>query len=196
MSVASESSQTDVLEYIITHIFCPVKLLQHSDYTLNNDGSLLNVEQWSPLLKMLENLAVMMTSPSLTGEVVESQVKSMQAGDILAYLIWEQNAAVVLCMLDMKTIFESFEVSPPAYAVMEAKGKLLCLYPGPAIAISNSVVDNPTFPPEFGNFLSHMSSDGLDPSVHKGETVHPHYITQLLTDILYMFGEPSDVPCI
>ncbi|KAG1873801.1 hypothetical protein F4604DRAFT_1765091 [Suillus subluteus] len=211
MSVASESPQTDVLEYIITHIFCPIKLPQHSDYTLENDRSLLDVvlgsarkfvsslpdhdqEHWCPSLKMLENLAVTMTSPSLTGDVVGSQIKSMQAGDILAYLIREQNAAVVLRKLDTKTIFESFEVSPPASAIMQAKGKLLCSYPGPAIAVPNSVVDNPTFPPELVNFLSHMSSDGLDPSVPKGETAHPRYITQLLTDILCAFGEPADIP--
>ncbi|KAG2040979.1 hypothetical protein BDR03DRAFT_1007740 [Suillus americanus] len=213
MSVASESSQTDsnVLEYIITHIFCPIKLPQHSDYTLDNDRSLVDVvlgsahkfvsslpdhdqEQWSPSLKMLENLAVTMAAPSLTGNVVEPQIKSMQAGDILAYLIREQNAAVVLRKLDTKTIFESFEVSPPASAIMQAKGKLLCSYPGPAIAVPNSVVDNPTFPPELVNFLSHMSSDALDPTVPKGETAHPRYITQLLTDILRAFGKPADIP--
>ncbi|KAG1773742.1 hypothetical protein EV702DRAFT_1129048, partial [Suillus placidus] len=211
MSVASESSQTDVLEYIITHIFCPIKLPQRSDYTLNNDRSLLDVvlgsarkfvsslpdddqEQWSPSLKMLESLAVTITSPSLTGDVVESQIKSMQAGDILAYLIREQNAAVVLRRLDTETIFESFEVSPSASAVMAEKGKLLCSYPGPAIAVLNSVVDNPAFPPELVNFLSHMSSDGLDPTVLEGETAHPRYITQLLTDILRAFGEPADIP--
>lgn len=102
MSVASESSQTDVLEYIITHVFCPVTLPQRSDYTLNNDRSLLDAvlgsarkfvsslpdhgqEQWDPLLKMLEKLAVTMTSPSLTGDVVESQIKSMQVGGMHAH---------------------------------------------------------------------------------------------------------------
>jgi hypothetical protein len=112
--------------------------------------------------------------------------------DIFAYLIREQNAAVVLRRLDTKTIFESFEVSPPASAVMTAAGKLLCSYPGPAIAVSNSVVDNPTFPPELANFLSHMNSDRLDPT--QGETAHPRYITQLLADILRAFGEPIDIP--
>ncbi|KAG2078005.1 hypothetical protein BDR04DRAFT_999481 [Suillus decipiens] len=211
MSVVSEASQTDVLEYIITHIFCPVQLPQHNDYTLDNDRSLLDValgsarkfvrslpnhdqEQWSPLLKMLENLAVAMTSPSLTVDVIESQIKSMQVGDILAYLIREQNAAVVLRRFDTKTIFESFEVSPSVFAVMEAKGKLLCSYPGPAIAVSNLVVDNPTFPPELANFLSHMSCDASDSVAFQGETADPCYITQLLTDILRAFGEPADIP--
>ncbi|KAG1796950.1 uncharacterized protein HD556DRAFT_1441127 [Suillus plorans] len=212
MSVALESSETDVLEYIIIHIFCPIKLPQHNDHTPDRDRSLVDVvlgsarkfaaslpddehEQWRPLLRMLENLAVTMNYPALTEGVVESQIKSMQAGDILAYLIREQNAAVVLRRLDEKTIFESFEVSPRASAVMAAKGKLLCSYPGPAIDVSNSVVDNPTFPPELANFLSQMSYDALDStSKDKGETAHPRYITQLLTDILRAFGKPADIP--
>ncbi|KAG1873320.1 hypothetical protein C8R48DRAFT_593879 [Suillus tomentosus] len=210
MSVASESSKTDVLEYIIVHIFCPIKLPQHNDHTPDKDRSLVDVvlgsarkfaaslpddehEQWRPLLRMLENLAVTMNYSVLTEDVVESQIKSMQAGDILAYSIREQNAAVVLRRLDEKTIFESFEVSPRASDVMAVKGKLLCSYPGPAIAVSNSVVNNPTFPPELANFLSHMSYDALDStSEDKGETTHPRYITQLLTNILRAFGEPVD----
>ncbi|KAG2112417.1 hypothetical protein DEU56DRAFT_935108 [Suillus clintonianus] len=210
MSVASESTKIDALEYIITHIFCPIKLPQHTDYTLEKDRSLLDVvlgsahkfasslpgdeeEQWSPLLKMLESLAVSITSPSMAKDVFESQIRSMQAGDIIAFLIRAQNAAVVLRRLDAKTIFESFEVSPPAPAVMAAKGKLLCSYPGPAIAVPNSVMDDPTFPPELANFLSHMNHDLLGPA-ETNTTAHPRHITQLLTDILRAFGEPADIP--
>lgn len=97
MSVASGSSETDVLEYIIVHIFCPIKLPQHNDHTPDKDRSLVHVvlgsaykfaaslpddehEQWRPLLRMLENLAVTMNYPALTEDVVESQIKSMQAG--------------------------------------------------------------------------------------------------------------------
>ncbi|KAG1751044.1 hypothetical protein EDB19DRAFT_1903894 [Suillus lakei] len=210
MSVASESAETDVLEYIITHVFCPIKLPQHNDHTLEKDRSLLDVvlgsahkfvnslpsdeeEQWSPLSKMLENLAISITSPSMTEDVFESQIRSMQAGDILTFLIQAQNAAVVLRRLDTKTIFESFEVSPPASAVMAAMGKLMCSYPGPAIAVPNAVMDNPTFPPELANFLSHMNHDVLDPAATVS-TAHPRYITQLLTNILGTFGEPANIP--
>ncbi|KAG1750476.1 uncharacterized protein EDB91DRAFT_1107654 [Suillus paluster] len=218
MSATSESDKT-VLQYIITHVFCPIKLPQEDDYTPENDRFLLDAvlgsarkfvsplpgndqEQWGPLLKMLESLAVTISSPSLT-EDIESQIKSMQAGDILAYLIRTQNAAVVLRKLDTKTIFESFEVSPPSSVVMAARGKLLCSYPGPAIAVPNSVVDNPTFTSELANFLSHMNYDELDPATMtteghstllRGETAHPRYVTQLLTEILRAFGEPADIP--
>ncbi|KAG2153842.1 hypothetical protein DEU56DRAFT_951233 [Suillus clintonianus] len=96
MSIASESTKADTLEYVITHIFCPIKPPQHTDYTLEKDHSLLDVvlgsahkfassfpgdeeEQWSPLLKMLESLAVSITSSSMAKDVFESQIRSMQA---------------------------------------------------------------------------------------------------------------------
>ena len=123
--------------------------------------------------------------------------------DILAYLIRAQNAAVIIRRLGDETIFESFEVSPRASTVMGAKGKLLCSYPGPAIAVPNSVMDNPTFPPELANFLAHMSHDMLDSAprttkahsevLEKDETAHPRYITELLTGFLRAFGKPADI---
>jgi hypothetical protein len=114
MFVASESSQTDVLEYIITHIFCPIQLPQHNDYTLDNDRALLDVvlgsarkfvgslpdhdqEQWSPSLRMLENLAVTMTSPSLTADVIEPQIKSMQGGGMWVVLAPKIDILKFLC---------------------------------------------------------------------------------------------------
>ncbi|KAG0694457.1 hypothetical protein DFH29DRAFT_1034054 [Suillus ampliporus] len=130
---------------------------------------------------MLESLAVATTSPSLTDDIddIESRIMSMQAGDIRAYLIQAQSSAVVL-----------------------PRGKLLCPYPGPAIAVPNSAVDNPTFPPELANFLTYMSYDVLDSAAMltknykalQRETSHPRYITQLLTNILYAFGKPADIP--
>jgi hypothetical protein len=92
----SEAEETSVLEYIITHIFCPIQLPQHDDHTAYRDRALLDVvlgsarnfksflphddqEQWGPLLKMLENLGDTTISPSLT-EDIESQIRSMEAG--------------------------------------------------------------------------------------------------------------------
>ena len=124
--------------------------------------------------------------------------------DILAYQIRAQNAAVVLRRLDAETIFESFEVSPPAPTVMAAVGKLLCSYPGPAIAVPNTVVDKPTFPVELANFLARMNHDVLDSAktttkadsevLEERDTAHPRYITELLTGFLRAFGEPAGVP--
>ncbi|OJA13687.1 hypothetical protein AZE42_05526 [Rhizopogon vesiculosus] len=218
-SDSSEETPAVVLEYIIIHLFCPIKLPQHDDYAAHSDHALLDVvlgsarnfvsflpssdqEQWGSLLKMLENLGVTTTSPSLSKDI-GLQIGSMRAGDILAYVIRAQNAAVVIRRFNIETIFESFEISPPAPTVMEAKGKLLCSYPGPAIVVPNSVVDDPTFPPELANFLAHMNDDVLDTAsvttkarsevLGEDDTAHPRYITELLTGFLRAFGKPADI---
>jgi hypothetical protein len=103
MSVSSsDSEEMSMLEYIITHIFCPIELPQHDDYAATSDRALLDAvmgsarnfasrlphdeeEQWSPLLKMLKNLGVTTTSISLT-KVIESQIRSMKAGGMYILL--------------------------------------------------------------------------------------------------------------
>lgn len=95
---ASESEEMSMLEYIITHIFCPIKLPQHDDYADTSDRALLDVvlgsarkfvsflphddqEEWGPLLKTLKNLGATTTSRSLTKDI-ELQIGSMQAGGV------------------------------------------------------------------------------------------------------------------
>jgi len=96
LSSESEEITKAALEYIITHIFCPIKLPQENDYTPKSDFALLNVvlcsarnfvsvlpdsdqEQWGPLLKMLENLGITTISPSLSKDI-GSQIRSMRGG--------------------------------------------------------------------------------------------------------------------
>ncbi|OJA12483.1 hypothetical protein AZE42_08793, partial [Rhizopogon vesiculosus] len=124
--------------------------------------------------------------------------------DVLVYIIRAQNAGVVMRKLESETIFESFEISPDPAAVMGAKGKLICSYPGPAIAVPNTIVADPTFPPELANFLVHMNQDVLDAAatrtkanstvLEERDTTHPRYITELLTGILRGLGSIADVP--
>ena len=85
---------------------------------------------------------------------------------------------------------------------MAAKGKLVCTYPGPAIAISSANVDNPTFREELASFLEQMDVDVLDSAaktkkagsivLEERDSAHPRYITQLLTGILRGMGEVVD----
>ncbi|KAG2078525.1 hypothetical protein BDR04DRAFT_1086936 [Suillus decipiens] len=127
-----------------------------------------------------------------------------QCSDVLVYMIRAQNAAVVMRKLESETIFESFEVSPEPTAVMGAKGKLICSYPGPAITVPDMNIDNATFPAELANFLVHMDEDVLDAAatrkkakstvLEERDTTHPRYITELLTGILRGLGNIADVP--
>ena len=118
------------------------------------------------------------------------------------YLIRAQNAAVTFRRQPQETLVESFEVSPRTEAVMGAAGKLVCSYPGPAIAVPNNVFDDSVFRAELANFLSMMEKDVLAASktykagsevVEERDTADPRYITELLTGILRGVGRPADI---
>ena len=123
--------------------------------------------------------------------------------DVLSYFIRAQNAAVIFRKCADATVVESFEVSPCAKAVMGSRGKLVCSYPGPAIAVPNEVFEDSLFISELAHFLCQMNEDNLDaaPKTHKAgstvveerDTVHPRYITELLTGILRGVGRPADI---
>jgi hypothetical protein len=58
--------------------------------------------------------------------------------------------------------FEVFEVSLRS-AVLEAEGKLLCSYPGPAIQIPADIFMDKCFLRELSSFLVQMNVDDLPP---------------------------------
>ncbi|KAG0693269.1 hypothetical protein DFH29DRAFT_985528 [Suillus ampliporus] len=209
------------LEYIVDHVFCPLKLPQGSDHSLENDLALSQAvvdaalafsDQlssnmlllWMRSLKMLRNLKDSIRFSVMSAEEVESQISAMLNKDVLVYMIRAQNAAVVMRKLESETIFESFEISPDPTAVMGTKGKLICSYPGPAIAVPDTNTNNATFPAELANFLVCMDQDVLDAAARRKkagstileerDTTHPRYITELLTGILRGLGSIADVP--
>ncbi|KAG1894568.1 uncharacterized protein F5891DRAFT_1255076 [Suillus fuscotomentosus] len=217
----SKSEDQSSLEYIINHVFLPLKLPQGSDQSLENDLVLSEavfdaaitfsdqlpsdkLRLWTNILKMLNNLKDSIRSSVMSAEEVEHQINTMETENVLIYMIRAQNAAVVMRKLESETIFESFEVSPDPTAVMGAKGKLICFYPGPAITVPDMNIDNATFPAELANFLVHMDQDVLDAAatrtkanctvLEERDTTHPRYITELLTGILRGLGSIADVP--
>ncbi|KAG1750324.1 uncharacterized protein EDB91DRAFT_1234945 [Suillus paluster] len=209
------------LEYIINHVFCPLKLPQGSDHSLENDLALSQVVLdtalafsdelpsakqllWASSVKMLRNLKDSIRFSVMSPKDVESQINAMNNNDVLVYMIRAQNAAVLMRKLKSETIFESFEISPDPTAVMSAKGKLICSYPGPAITVPDTIIHNATFPAELANFLTRMDRDVLDAAAtrekagstvaEERDTAHPRYITELLTGILRGLGSVADVP--
>ena len=225
--------EDESLEYLITHIFCPLRLPDGDDHSLDNDRALSRAAysaacaysqytssiQWQGIVDMLRRLNLTMSSNSLDEVLLEFQIQSMKAGgtnsvesiyfelysfytDVFVYLIRAQNAAVTIRRQLYETLVESFEVSPRTEAVMGAAGKLVCSYPGPAIAVPNKVFDDSVFRAELANFLSMMDKDVLAASqtykagskvVEERDTAHPRYITELLTGILRGVGCPAEI---
>ena len=119
-------------------------------------------------------------------------------------LIREQNAGLIIRKYDDRTVFESFEVSPPNEKVMSHVGKLICSYPGPAIAIPPDTVGDLDFISAISSFLVQMHPDVIDaavPTTRKAgtkveevrDTPSPRFISDLLTGILRGYGYPEDV---
>src|SRR5438128_11494909 len=94
--------ETDLLEYkalqyLITHIFCPLKLPDGDDHSPNNDRTLSSVAyrkaydyfqcfsgsasaQWQRIVKMLRNLDHAISSNALDEALLDSQIQSMEIG--------------------------------------------------------------------------------------------------------------------
>ncbi|KAI6138903.1 hypothetical protein BKA82DRAFT_4459887 [Pisolithus tinctorius] len=207
------------LEYKITHVFCPLQLPDGDDHSHSNDLALSEAVRdsafdfyrnlgyfekyhWECVKKLLQNLCKAMYCHQLQESRVASQLESMTVGDVVTYLIRAQNAAVVFRRGAEETIAESFEVSPTVAAVIGSCGKLVCSYPGPAIAVRNVIFDDAVFRPELAHFLCEMNKDNLaTPTTRKAgstvseeqDTAHPRYITELLTGILRAVGRPAEV---
>ncbi|KAG1744975.1 uncharacterized protein EDB91DRAFT_169945 [Suillus paluster] len=104
------------LEYIINHVFFPLKLPQRSDHSLENNLALsqavldaafafsdqLSSDKlllWTSNLKMLRNFR---DSIRFSVMSVESQINAMDSKDVLVYMIRAQNAAVVMRNLNAR----------------------------------------------------------------------------------------------
>jgi hypothetical protein len=81
---------------------------------------------------------------------------------------------------------------------MACGAKLVCSYPGPAVAVPCESIDNSNFYKELTSFIVHMNRDVLDSAQsatrqEDRDTPHPRYITQLLRGILLGIGTATTV---
>ncbi|KAG2140210.1 uncharacterized protein EDB93DRAFT_1161923 [Suillus bovinus] len=139
---------------------------------------------------MLQNLHHSIRFNVMTLEEVQSQINTMDDKDVLVFMI-------LMRKLESETIFESFEISPDPAA-------LICSYPGPAITVPETIVNDATFSAALANFLVCMDDDVLDAAAtrrkadstvpEERDTTHPRYITELLTGILRGLGSIANVP--
>ncbi|KAF5362612.1 hypothetical protein D9758_009561 [Tetrapyrgos nigripes] len=164
-------------------------------------------QKWHPLTRTLGNFKTTQKADTMDQKELKRILSDLLPGDTVALFIRAQNAGVVLHVFerprhannpngpkDIKVVFESFELSPPASKVLSVSGKLVCSYPGPAIEIDKGPFDHDDFVNELANFLADMNNEPFfDESVRERktslnvvdneDTVDPTYITTLLTGI-------------
>ncbi|TFK56544.1 hypothetical protein OE88DRAFT_1689641 [Heliocybe sulcata] len=223
-STSSMDSNATITEenllYIIHHIFLPPELPQQDDTDLESLRILCDTVQsciglyqkalppderprWRAMQKTMQQLAVLHQYDEFPQPQIMDAVRTMQTGDVLAFLIRAQNAGLILRKHEDRLVFESFEVSPSNAEVLAAGGKLLCTYPGPAIAVPNETASRHDFRQEFVSFITQMDVDIFSdaaPTTTKAkttvqeirDTTHPRYITELLTGILRGLGRPEE----
>jgi hypothetical protein len=123
--------------------------------------------------------------------------------DVRAFHIREQNASVVVRRNASSAVFEVFEVQPRTEDVLSCTGKLVRLFPGPAVEVPLATFIDPEFIEEVASFLCKMDVEILDSAATstKGGSRHhevrdsadPYYLTRLFIGILLGYGQDANV---
>ncbi|KAK4697417.1 hypothetical protein P7C71_g664, partial [Lecanoromycetidae sp. Uapishka_2] len=110
-----------------------------------------------------------------------------------------QNAAIILRKTDEEMIFECFEASAQAKAVLEAKGSVIRRFPAHAVAIPLTTFDDHNFQRELAYRLSQLDTEAIAemiPYMQKAgsrtgvirDTANPALVTEMLMAILAPLG--------
>lgn len=125
--------------------------------------------------------------------------------DVLALHVRGQNAGLLIRRFSDQYSFESFEISPTTEAVVGARGRLRRCFPGPAVVIGQDRMADVGFLEPLVELLVKLDADTPEevlPTATKAhskvvetrDTVHPRFVTEMLTGILRAVGQPLDVP--
>jgi hypothetical protein len=87
---------------------------------------------------------------------LQQSLTTLPISHTLAANIRSQNAAVLVTRQPDELVFEEFELSPLAAHVVQTEGRLTRTFPGLAVAVSSTFIDNPDFPKMIANTLSTM----------------------------------------
>ena len=116
-----------------------------------------------------------------------------------------QNAGLIVRRLSDQYLFESFEISPTAEAVIKTRGRLRRCFPGPAIAVEEARIKDVRFREALADLLMQldnetpeevlpMTTKASSKVIETRDTVNPKIVTEMLTGILRAVGQPIDVP--
>ncbi|KAG8736050.1 hypothetical protein FRC11_002875, partial [Ceratobasidium sp. 423] len=124
---------------------------------------------------------------------------------ILALYIKAQNAGLIIRKQADHTTFEVFEVQPQTKNVMSTPGKIVRHFPGPAVQLPNSVINDRNFINQVADILEQMNTEVFDeahPKTRKAGTdlhesrdsINPNYFIQFFFGFLRGMGDVVDSP--
>ena len=136
-----------------------------------------------------------------TGTDSAAWFANLVSTDVLLVPIKAQNAMLILRRTKDMVVFECFEASPSAGAVMACKASLLRSFPACARAVPISTFNDPQFRTELASALSKLDMEVIDemmPQSQKAgskmaeirDTAHPGLVSDMLMAILASLGEP------
>lgn len=169
------SASADETQRVVHHVFLPPKLPQQADkdseialfkITLQALVALRDLllpdappEALDNAIALLKNIKAVNDSPG--GEIDEVRLHkiliSLPVCHTLAANVSSQNAAVLITRQPDELVFEEFELSPLAAEVVKTEGRLTRTFPGLAVAVPASLLNEPDFVTMVASTLSTMS---------------------------------------
>ncbi|RPA78277.1 hypothetical protein BJ508DRAFT_329403 [Ascobolus immersus RN42] len=140
---------------------------------------------------------------SLSFDSLMREFQALKPGDSLVLHIEGQNAGVLFQCTPSKVTFSAFEAAPANAAVIHAKGRLVRRFPGTQVCIERPQFMNVLFLEQLADYLYRINTEIFEEALPKAkkagqadiaeerDTMHPMYITEMLTGILRGMGEAT-----
>lgn len=179
---------------------------------------------WAINQAMLNRCESLISTPSLDAETVVRAFASLdETGEwrdvvpnrlvlknltdkpsVLPIHIRAQNAILILRKGEQSVVFECFEASPVAQAVMACNGALTRCFPAHAVSISFKVFGDENFQRELADKICRLDVEHVEEMMPKSQkagrknvevrdTTNPSLVTEMLMAILASLGTPVNV---
>lgn len=164
----------DGIQRVVNHVFLPPKLPQQADE--DSEVALFNTtlqalvglrdlilpdsppEALNNAIALLNNIKAVNSFPG--GKIDEVRLQKiltcLPVGGTLAANVSCQNAAVLITRRPEKLVFEEFELSPLAADVVKTEGRLTRTFPGLAVAVPATLLNQSDFAEMIASTLSTM----------------------------------------
>ncbi|PIG82695.1 hypothetical protein AARAC_010891 [Aspergillus arachidicola] len=192
---ADERLLIGALEYLINHVFLPLKVPQQDDHDPDHERFLVGfvltalkefkcyiATEWHSttdlVVAMVRNLENMLDpagcmDPEQLLSSLESLCTDGQAlRGVLLLHIRAQNCGVMVSKRENSILFEAFELLPPNTDVMATQGRLRRSFPGPALSMKVEHFKDPNLQAVVAETLAKMSrqsAPGTRPKVKKAD---------------------------